>query len=349
MVLIPASNLLSPPLWGALADALRARLMLLRLACVGAAATIWLLVPASTLSSCIVAIGVFAFFRMPMNPLSDATVYRVMGGKKVDFSVVRVWGSIGFALMVNSPYLWSEEHRELAIIATTSALLLLAGVSTWPLRAPPRKRESGVISQVGRILAQPAIILFLLASTIYYSGHSMYDAYYSLQLSRLGFDHGFIGLAWSVGVVVEIGLMLAAPRFIHRINSSSLLVFCAAMACCRWTLLSMFTSAPLLLAIQPLHAVTFGLWYLSLVKHVQERAPEHLRTSLQSITQAAMGTGMVVGYLGGGKVLHLYGGEALYRISAGAAVLAMMAYAATGLAERLRKESPPPRSAQSAE
>ncbi len=326
MVLTPTANLLVPPLWGTVADVLRARLWLLRLACLGAGGLVWLLLWADELWAILVAMGLFSFFRMPLNALSDATVYRVMGGARVDYSKVRVWGSIGFALWVLSPGLWPEATRDVAVIATTSALLLMAGLSTVPLPAPPRRRERGVLGQLGRILSRPPMALFLVATTVYYTGHSMYDVFFSLHLRRSGHDDAFIGVAWSVGVMAEILLMLAAPRFLHRLGSGPLMPLCAAIAALRWLLLSWVSGSSALLLVQPLHAVSFGLWYLSLVKHIQERAPERLRTSLQAMAQASMGTGMVVGYLAGGQLFEQLGGASLFHAAAGAAGLALLIY-----------------------
>jgi predicted MFS family arabinose efflux permease len=334
MVLIPAANLLVPPIWGTVADVLRARLWLLRLACVGSGATIWMLLPSSSLWTCVIAVGVFAFFRMPLSSLADATAYRVLGGERVDYSTVRVWGSIGFASFVLLPGLLPDSMREVAVVAAASVLLLLAAASTSSMRAPPRRREPGVVAQVIGFARRPGVLLVLIGSAVHYTGHSMYDAYYSLHLARLGRGEGFVGIAWAVGVAVEILVMLMAPRFIHLVSSGWLLAVCTAVAAGRWLLMSWATSLWALLMIQPLQSISFGLWFLGLVKHIQERAPDRLRTSLQSLAQASIGSGMVLGYLLGGRLLDEHGGAVLYQTAAGAAAVAFGLYVAACLVER---------------
>lgn len=340
MAVIPLFNLVVPPLWGAAADGLKARLPALRLACLGSFGATLALAPEAGFWGSIGAVALMSFFRAPLTSLGDAAAYEVLGGRKVDFSTVRVWGSIGFALWVMLPGLVEGPRQNLTVVVSTAAIFLLAGASTLTLPAPTMRRERRVLAQVGRILRRPAVVLFLIASAVYYSGHAAYDACFSLHLRALGMSDQFIGLAWSVGVIGEIGLMLLAPRFIHRVRSSALLTGCAVAAALRWGLLSLLTQPSALLAVQLLHAVTFGLWYLSLVKFAQERAPDHLRASLQSITLAAMGLGMVLGYLLGGEVLERSGGERLYQMAAAAAAVAVLLYGATLFFQRREGSEP---------
>ena len=87
-------------------------------------------------------------------------------------------------------------------------------------------------------------------------------------------------------------------------------------------------------AVQALHGITFGAWYLSLVRHVQVRSPSHLRTSLQSLAGSFVGLGMVAGYLGGGQIFAAWGGAAVYRLAALASASAFALYACSALVER---------------
>jgi PPP family 3-phenylpropionic acid transporter len=326
MVLIPASNLLVPPLWGSLADALQARISLLRLACVGCGLTVLLLIPRWGLWGNLICMSIFSVFRAPLTSLSDAATYAVMGGKRADFSKVRVWGSVGFTIFVLLLGLIKGSLQPVLLLSINCVIYLAAALSLLPLRAPPIHREQGVLRQTGQILGHAPVLLFLIANTVYYLGHATYDAFFSLHIKRIGFGEQFIGTAWALGAGVEIGLMLAAPLFIHRFRSGVLLSFCAVVASLRWGLLSISARHGSLLSLQPLHGITFGLWYLSMVKYIQTRAPERLRTTLQSVTLASMGLGMIIGYLAGGEMLHRLGGLHLYLMAAAAAGVALLLY-----------------------
>ncbi len=333
MLFIPLFTVIMPPLWGAIADAFHARVQLLRLTCFGSAFSVLLLMPDWGFSGALLAIGVFALFRSPLTSLADAAVNATMGPKGADFGRVRVWGSAGFALFVLLLGLLKGSIHSHLLLGSTCAIFLVAGFVSLALRPPPWKRERRVVEQTLQILISPAMVLFLLGNTCYYFGHGIHDAYYSLYLRSLGFSDTFVGVAWSVGATTEIVVMLVGPTLLRHFRSSSLLCACGVTSICRWILISNTSMSWILLTLQTLHAVTFGLWYLSVVLFIQKTAPEHLRTSLQSAGQAAFGLGATGGYLTGGQIFHRLGGAWAYRAAAGAAGAALLCY---GRVSRIR-------------
>lgn len=336
MVLIPLSNLLVPPLWGVAADAWRARLALLRLACVGSGASVLLLWPQWELLGSLLAVAGFSLFRAPLTSLADATTYAIMDQPNADFSRVRVWGSAGFALMALGVGAVEGSRHPALLLAVTGAAYLVSALCTLPLSGATRGRERGLLGEARVLLGRAPVLLFLLANACYYLGHATYDAFFALYAKQLGHGDAFVGGAWATGVAIEIVVMLLAPRFIHRVRSGRLLMLCALIAALRWILIAQVSAPGPLIAIQGLHGFTFGLWYLSMVKHVQAMAPDRLRTSLQSVAIACMGLGMVLGYLTGGALLDSLGGEVLFRV---AAVAALAAWTLYGMAAR--RDRPP--------
>jgi len=336
MVLLPVTNLLVPPIWGTLSDALHARLPLLRAASLCCAASVLLLLPRWGFWWFFLAVGVISLFRAPLIPLADAAAYSALGDRSNNYSLVRLWGSAGFAVCVLGQGLAQGSLHPTWMIGATCVVYALSGVSIFFLRAPPLYRERGLVRESLGILTRPSLLIFLAATACYYMGHSTYDAYFALHVHALGYDDSVVGLSWFVGVSVEIGVMLTTPILLRRFRPSRLLTLCGAAATCRWGLLSVITSRPLLVAMQALHGITFGLWYPSLVGYIQARAPERLRTSFQSVGQATLGLGTVAGYLAGGKVLQQLGGSWMYRLAAGAASVATLLYALT-----IRGSAPP--------
>jgi MFS family permease len=326
MTLIPLGNLLIPSLWGWLADSLRARIPLLRIAAVGCALAVLLLAPAWGFAGTLLAIAALSLFRAPITSLVDAATVDALGGGHANFSEVRVWGSLGFAVFALALGQLGGSLNPTVLVAVTSVAYLASALATWPLRAPPLAREHHVLADSLAVVRQPQVLLFLVANAVYYVGHAAYDAYFSLHARQHGLGDAHVGAAWGIGVGVEILVMLLAPRFIHRFRPGRLLSLSAGCAVLRWTLTALVDDGVRLVAIQGLHGLTFGLWYLALVAFVQVRAPVHLRTSLQSITLSTLALGGVVGYLAGGQVLHLAGGRALYGLSALAASVSLLLY-----------------------
>lgn len=326
MLAIPLANMLVPPLWAAVADMLQARLQLLRLACLGTSLTTLLLLPARGFAQHLAAVALLSFFRAPLTTLGDAATYEASEGRHASYSTVRVFGSMGFATLVLTLGALQASQYPKRLLWLTAAVYAAAGLSTVGLRAAPVHRMRGVVAETLRILAHPAVVLYLLGSAAYYVAHGIFDAFFGLYVRQLGHGDAVVGAAWALGVVVEVGIMFAAPRLFGARPAEWVLALCALASCVRWLLIAMLHGAVPLILVQTLHGVTFGLWYLSMVRAVQERAPSHLRASLQSAAMAAIGVGMMAGYAVGGQVFEAAGGKVMFQVAAASAALALVLY-----------------------
>jgi MFS transporter, PPP family, 3-phenylpropionic acid transporter len=331
MSLIPLSNLFMPPLWGTIADALHARVVLLRLASFASGLTALLLLPDWGFGGAALGLGIFTLFRSPLPSLADAATSAAMGTRQVGFGRVRVWGSFGFALCVLIIGWLDGSHRPAVLFGVTCVIYVLSAVVTFGLRTPPLQREHGIVREALRHVTRPAMLLLLAGNVSYYFGHAIYDGFFSLRLRQLRFGDGFISHAWAIGVAAEIGVMFLAPRLLQRWRASTLLVLSAACAIGRWVGLSHAEAPWAVLALQTLHGVTFGLWYLSLVRHVQAIAPERLRASLQSIALSMFGLGSILGYLIAGRVFERFGSGRAFLLAAAGAAVALLLYLAVRL------------------
>lgn len=325
LTVMPVTVVVLPPLWAMIADSWRIRTPIMRLASIGTGVSLLLLLPVASLGATLAAISVFCLFRAPLVPLADASTRSLLGAGSRDYGRIRIWGSIGFAAVAATTSALGA--GALGLLVTACLLYLASGVVAFALPAPGAVRVTGVLTTLGHLLKRPGVVLFLVATLAYYSGHACYDAFVSLHWKALGHDVGFVGAAWATGVIAEIILLWFTPRLLSRWRAEQILPWCAAVATVRWLLLSRLTDPLAILAVQPLHAMTFGLWYVCVVDFVQNRAPESSRSAVQSIAMATIAGGRVVGYLLGGHVFEDHAGMTLFTGAAGAALLACLTYA----------------------
>lgn len=326
MLLGPLGNLVVPPLWGWLADAFSARLALMRLTGLGCAAgALCFLVDKSFVWS-LVAMAIFSAFRAPTIPLADAAAHAELEGRAHDFAHIRRWGSLGFAAFAFGVGRLDGSEAPWMMLGFAALAYTLSSVSTARLRAPPIERQGPILGPAARFVKQPSLLALLVGSAAYYIAHGSYDVYFGLHMRALGHDDAFVGLSWMVAVVAEIGLMSIAPRLLDGRSGRGFLVLCAGASVLRWGLLSSLESQVAILAAQSLHALTFGLWYLALVRYIQVRAPSAVRTTVQAVVHAVTGAGMMFGYVVSGELFEARGGQAVFQFSAGAAALAGLFY-----------------------
>ena len=152
-------------------------------------------------------------------------------------------------------------------------------------------------------------------------GTAAYDSGFSLHLARLGFGGRFIGVAWATGVAAEIAVLAGSAALLRRASAARLFTLSLATGAVRWTLLARATAPAAILCLQPLHGITFGLFWVSGVTVMRDRG-HAAPTAAQGLFAAAYAAGSLVGMNAAGRLLELGGGRLLYTIAGACAALA---------------------------
>ena len=116
--------------------------------------------------------------------------------------------------------------------------------------------------------------------------------------------------------------MACAEPLLARFSAPRLVVFSLLGAAARWALLAGVGPSPPLLALQPLHALSFALWWVASLAYVKERAPAHALATARGLFAAAIAAGSVAGMLVWGETYRRAAGPAVF---AAAAVTALAA------------------------
>jgi len=320
---VPFANLLVPPMLGYLADARHARLWLLRGFSAAATVTFGALALAGhSVAAVTVVLAAFAVARSPLLPLADATAHehvRQYGGA---YGRLRTWGSLGYLVTaLVGGALYNLTSIRLLVWATT-AMTAISTVCAWRMPAPPPPRESHLIGQVSGLLRSRRLWLFLAAAATAQTAAVCYDTSLALHLARLGYAKNFLGLVIAIGVGAEMVLIAFSGRILARFRGEHTLVAAYVVAALRWLLLSMATSPAALLAQAPLHAISFGLYWVSATTLMREYAGPRASAAGQGLLSAAVAVGSVVGNIVGGGLLERGGGRLLYGAASGVAAVA---------------------------
>lgn len=338
LMLSPLMALIAPPLTGLAADARRARVWLLRVATAGTAlAFAGFFVTGGARAAIFVTTGAFSLFRAPLNSLADATAFEHARRHGGSYGAIRTWGSIGFIFAVLGGGALLEWRGIGWVLPATTSALVLAAACAWWMPAPPTEiRPRALPAWLELVRARDGWLL-LGAVALAQAACAGYDGCFSLYLGRLGFGPRFVGLAWAVGVVAEAALLAASRTILGRFGAERVFTFAIATAAARWLVLGRVTSPWLLLALQPLHGVTFGLFYVSAVTLMRDRAGADAPTAGQGLLAASFGAGSVAGMALAGRLFEARGGPALFATSSVvAAVGAACAFAYARTARRAR-------------
>jgi PPP family 3-phenylpropionic acid transporter len=316
---LPLMTLIAPPLFGLVADARQSRAWLLRGASLAMALAFASFLRVDSHLAVYLVIGAFAFARAPLTALIDSTAIELLQRQGGSYGRLRLWGSLGF-LVAAVGCGGLVENRGLGPALLVAATLLgLNATVAFALPAPPPASHDRQ-GAWRALLADADLPLFLAAIMIAQIGTSAYDSGFTLHLSRLGLHGRFIGIAWATGVAAEIVLMAWSPRLLRQVPAPRLLAFAMAVAAVRWLCLSQVTAPLAILMLQPLHGITFGLFWLAAVTIARDRG-RAAPTTAQGLLSAAMGIGGLVGMNLSGRLIEAGGGRLLFATAGGAALV----------------------------
>jgi PPP family 3-phenylpropionic acid transporter len=261
MAILPATKIFAPYLWGWLADQTRHPITIIRLAnllAVVAFAGVFVESGFVWLSLVLLA---FSFFWNSSLPLFEAMTLNHLGDDEHKYSVVRLWGSLGFITMV----VLLGEYFDLTSIdrAPLVIVVLLAGILLVSLIVPERlsKHHEGQVPII-HVIREPVVLAFLLVCFLMLMSHGPYYTFYSIYLESHGYSRGMIGLLWAIGVMAEVIVFLMMHRLLRTIDIRRLLLVTFLLTALRWVLIGFFVdNLSVLFFAQLFHAFSFGVFH----------------------------------------------------------------------------------------
>ncbi len=329
MAMLPLGRLLSSPLWGWLADRFSMAGTLLRVGCALAFVGGVLLLGAG--DPWIGALGLFLFAagRTPLGPLVDTFVLQALAGHGLDrreYGRIRLWGSVGFFAFA----LICGRAADAGVDPMRLGVVLLAATFLFSFRFPTR--GSGGPAPIGPALValakQPFLVPLLGMGCLQAMTLSVYDTFFSAHVQALGLPSTVTAAAVALGVACEVTVMRLGRPLLARLGAPRALLLAALAAVPRWVLTAWVTDPVALVAVQALHGVSFGVFWIAGVQLMAERAPAQVAASAQSLFSAASyGVGALVGALVAGEVRAAWGTGAVF-VAMSAAACGATAFAA---------------------
>lgn len=327
LLLMPLSRLLSPPIWGALADQHFGPRKLVRINTWIAGLAMLALAFAQGFWPTAVCFALWAFFSSSLVPLVEAGTYQMLGARAASFGYVRVFGSIGFALSALGIGMGKLDPGMVTPFVVAALGYLAAGLVSRRLTEYAVVSRDSLRPAVLALVKRTDVLLLWLGSILYYAAHGIFDMYFGpFARSLPGVRPELVSTAWGLGVVAEVIVFFFVPRWLSGRMMRWLLPGSALVAALRWWLTAQVTSATHVLLLQPLHAITFGVWYLSFVHENQAEAPPNMRATVQGIASASLGIGTMTAIVVGGYSLERLGGRTLFLLASAASLGSVLLY-----------------------
>jgi len=275
--------------------------------------------------------ALFAGMFGPMMPLSESLTMTGAKQDGLDYGRIRLWGSItfiigasgvGFFLKGADPSLiWTS-------IAIAFGIFALSTLMIPDYQVAPGKPDSTPIRQV---LRDKTFLIFIAATACIQGSHGLMYTFGTLNWLRIRFDERVIGLLWAEGVIAEVILFVFAAGVVRKIGPARLIALAGLAAVIRWTAMGLTEDLWITVALQLLHAFTFGAAHLGAVYFISDRMPDDVSATAQTLyalTVSGIGIGLT-SYLSG-HLYEAYAGQAYF-------AMAIMGAVGMGLAWHIRR------------
>lgn len=237
---------------------------------------------------------VIGFTFSPLLPLGTTITVHECKARELDYGRVRLWGSLAFILASYGAG-WVLDGTSTEWIVW---MLFVAGIVNFAITTrmpdPQTDRPLRSGSSLMFLLRKPVFLIYLACIGFAQGAHGTYYAFASVHWESAGYSHEMIGVFWSIGVVAEIVLFAVAGRFVRGRHPGILFAIGAGSGILRWIVLGTTDNLWLIILVQPLHAMTFGITHLAAVSFIARAIPQQLATSAQSL-MATLSMGVFLG------------------------------------------------------
>ncbi|MFO7703600.1 MAG: MFS transporter [Halopseudomonas sp.] len=317
---------LAPNLWGWLGDVTGKRLLIVRLGALFTALAFTGIFYRQDYLWLALIMALHSFFWHAVLPQFEAITLSHLGAQSARYSLVRLWGSVGFiATVVGLGLVLQVLSLDVYPIAMLGIMLGIFLCSLIVPAAPGSQAQAKAHNADGflGLLRRPGVLAFFLCAGLMQFSHGPYYTFLTLHLEALGYSRGLIGLLWALGVVAEILLFLVMAKVLARFTLKQLLVSSLLLAALRWLLLGTLADfLGALLFAQLLHAATFGCFHVAAIHFIQRSFNERLQGQGQALYATVSGMGGALGALYAGYSWNSLGAFWTFAIGGLAALLA---------------------------
>ena len=257
-------------------------------------------------------------------PIAEALCAERLGNQLSIYGRIRLWGSVGFILVVlGGGYLF--EMMDLIHLDYVMSLMLVLVTASIVFLPKDLTHQGGVSSVRGgpALKVDRRIIGLLLCFFMMQFAHGAYNAFFSIFIVENGYSKSTVGWLWAVAVIAEIFIFLIMPRLFSRFRFNDFFLFCFVIAVLRFSLVAVgFDSIILLIFSQMMHAITFGMFHVAGIAATNEYFTGVYRSRGQALySSVGFGAGGALGTFASGLLWERFDGPTTFVFSAGVAFI----------------------------
>jgi MFS transporter, PPP family, 3-phenylpropionic acid transporter len=326
MSLLLITRIFAPTAWGWLADHTGRRVMIVQFAAISGLVSFCGFFLGESFAWIFLIMLLMSFCWSASLPLIEAVTLSHLGDQTDKYGRIRSWGSVGFILSVVGMGYLLDAVDIVWLLWTVLGFKL--GIVIFSHHIPESEVVEYSVDQgsIRQVCKHPAVIAFLFSSLLMIFAHGAYYTFFSIYLVEHGYEKGFVGWLWAVGVICEIGVFFLMPWMMQRFSLKAILIMSFACAILRFLMIGWGVEWVMIILIaQILHAVTYGAHHIAAMMLVHHYFHGQHQAKGQAIyTSVAFGLGGTLGAISSGYTWDSVGAELTFTISAISAFLGMV-------------------------
>lgn len=311
-------RIFAPMAWGWLSDVTGSRRGVVALSCGLTTLAVGVLFFASGFFQTALTVAAIGLCSAAVLSIVDALTFSVLGARTDRYGPIRLWGSVGFIVAVLATGALLDVAPVAKLVWVLFGLCVATLVVSVGLPSQPVEHATQVKGSLGSILKRPEVVAFFAACTFMTVAHGALYVFYSIYLVQHGYSKTVVGMMWMLGVVAEIAVFIAMPRFVRRFSLRAILLVSFLAAGVRFAGIGWGVEwLAILVAAQLLHAATFGSFHAASIAMVHRLFAGPLQVRGQALYMSiCYGLGGMVGTLLAGATWEALGPSLTYGISA---------------------------------
>lgn len=319
------ASILIQPLWAMLSDRTGRRKSILSLVVLGSGFTMFSYYLGNTFTTFFIATVLVSVFTTSIVPLSDAIIIRVAGKINFEFAIIRMGGTIGFAIfVVLAGSLLKLKPNSLFSMGFIGYMLLLIFVLQLPAEnkipikdnrgSEFQRHHGGRINALWNIFETNMVFFILAFALLSQIGLSFYWSFLGVYVVDLGYGQDTVGWLNCASALSELPALIFINRLIKKFGSMKILFVSCIILSLRIFLVTR-GSLPFILLAQILQGISYMTVYFSCAVYIND----HVKPGKQSQGQSTlaimqMGVGSVIGNVAGGYLVDALGIEKAYTL-----------------------------------
>ncbi|HYM85740.1 MAG TPA: MFS transporter, partial [Pseudoxanthomonas sp.] len=259
-----ATRIVAPSTWTTLAAHSPKPIRWLRLGCVLTLASFTAFLLPLGFVGLFAVMCAFCFAYNAVMPQFESITMSHLGVRSDLYGRIRVWGSIGFIVVVSLfgvlLDLFGVQTLPWLMLPLFVGLLASSFANTYahPVEEAHDENHIGFRARLRR----PQVIAFFVAAFLAQVSFGPYYTFFSIYLTEHHYSATMLGVFWTVGVLVEIGVFFLSSRIFRRWDAGKVLMFALLSAALRWWATALWPdSIPLMVVAQLTHALNFGAFF----------------------------------------------------------------------------------------